>query len=116
MNKSVKALLLSAFLYPGAGHFFLKKYVMSAIFVVAFSIPLLFIFSSIISKAQQIAEQLSSGQIPFDSAAIVAAATDATTELVSKELSFNLYMLIIIWVIAIIDAYRLGSKEMKKHA
>lgn len=114
MNKSVKAILLSAFLYPGAGHFFLKKYVFSALFAAAFSIPLLFIFSSIISKAQQIAEQLNSGQIPFDSAAIVAAATTATTELVDQELGFNLYMLIIIWVIAIIDAYRLSRKEIKK--
>ena len=70
MKKSVKAALLSAFVYPGMGHFYLKKHAMFAVFACAFSVPLYFIISEIMAKAENIVEQINNGEIPLDIAAI----------------------------------------------
>ncbi len=61
MKKSMKAALLSALVYPGTGHFSLKKYTWGGIFAGTFSVPLYFMITDIISKAEQVVEQIKSG-------------------------------------------------------
>lgn len=112
MKKPMKAALLSAFLYPGAGHFFLKKYTLAGIFSCTFSVPLYFIISEIMVKAEQIVEQITKGEIPLDIAAISASLSNSITGANAQELNIKMYALAIIWIIGIIDAYRLGRTNI----
>ncbi len=108
MKKSIKAALLSALVYPGVGHFFLKKSLMGVIFAGVFSIPLYFVISEIIAKAETIVDQITSGEIALDSAVISASLSNSMSGVEGQALDMNIYVLIIIWVVAIIDSYRRG--------
>ncbi len=108
MKKSVKAALLSALVYPGVGHFSLKKYAQGAVFSCAFSVPLYFLFSEIMSKAEHIAEQIQNGEIPLDIIAITEALSSSVMGVGAQELNIKMYALVFIWFVGIIDSYRLG--------
>ncbi|OUS29993.1 hypothetical protein A9Q98_05570 [Thalassotalea sp. 42_200_T64] len=111
MKKSVKAALLSALVYPGMGHFFLKKYAVCAIFSCTFSVPLYFIISGIITKAEHVVEQIKNGEIPLDIAAISESLSRSIVGVDVQELNIKMYVLVVIWLIAIIDSYRLGHAK-----
>jgi len=111
MKKSVKAALLSAFVYPGVGHFFLKKYALCTVFICAFSVPLYFIVSEIFTKAEQVVEQIKNGEIPLDIAAISESLSSSMAGVDSQELNIKMYLLVIIWLIGIIDSYRIGHAK-----
>ena len=116
MKKPVKAALLSTFLFPGAGHFFLKKYALCVVFSCTFSVPLYFIISDIMTKAEQVLDQIKKGDIPLDITAISESLSSSTVGLDTQELNIIMYALIIIWFIGIIDSYRLGrTKDNKRN-
>ena len=106
MNNSVKAILLSTLLYPGSGHFFLKKQIKGCIFAALFSLPLLLLFSEIINKTNQIIAQIESGNIPLDIIAISKALTEITSDS-----TVHIYLMGAVWVISALDAYRLGKQQ-----
>ena len=108
MKKSIKAALLSAFVYPGVGHFFLKKYYHTAVFACAFSVPLYFIVSDIFTKAEQVVAQIKNGEIPLDIAAISESLSSSMAGDATQELNTKVYILVIIWLISILDSYRIG--------
>jgi len=112
MKKSVKAALLSAFVYPGMGHFYLKKHAMFAVFACAFSVPLYFIISEILAKAERVVEQIKNGEIPLDIAAISESLSSSTVGVDSQEFNIKIYVLVVIWLIGIIDSYRLGRTKL----
>jgi len=114
MKKPMKAALLSAFVYPGAGHFFLKKYSLCALFACTFSVPLYFIISEIITKAEHIVEQIKNGEIPMNIAAISESLSSSTAGIDTQEINIKMYALVIIWLIGIIDSYRLGRTKIDK--
>ena len=108
MNKSTKAALLSALVFPGAGHFYLKKHITGAILAVAALGSLCLVVANMVEKAQQIADKILSGEVPLDVAAI--------TELLSKQpvgaeaqiVNIAWVVLIISWLLGIVDSYRIG--------
>jgi hypothetical protein len=81
-----------------------------AIFFCAFSIPLYFVISEIIAKAKNIVEQVNRGEIPLDTAAISASLTNSMAGTEGQVLDLQIYLLIAIWFIALIDSYRVGNK------
>jgi len=108
MKESVKAALLSALVYPGVGHFFLKKHIMCVVLIIAFSIPFYFIISDLIVKAEHVVEQVENGQIPLDISAISESLSQSTVGVAAQELNFSMYLLVIIWLVGIVDSYRIG--------
>ena len=113
MKNQTKAALLSAFIYPGAGHFFLKKYIQSVILAGITSSAVYYLVSKSVEKALQIVEKIENGEIPPDVATI--------TELISKQSmgadaqSLDTATLIIgvCWLIGIIDSYRIAYLKDK---
>jgi hypothetical protein len=110
MKKSLKAALLSAIVYPGAGHFFLNKYSVCAAFAGTFSVPLYFIVSEVIAKAENIVEQINNGDIPLGISAIAEALSRSTAGADAQSLDFIMCILVVVWIIAIIDSYRIARK------
>ncbi len=114
MKESLKAALWSLFIFPGSGHFYLKKWIVGSILSVIAVGALAVIMTKVIERANLIAEQIILGEIPFDLTVI--------TEMVSQQSKLNdsplltsaWYVLIVVWVLAAIDAYRLGHQLDKE--
>ena len=120
MRKPFKAVLLSALVYPGLGHFLLKHYIQGCLIIVAFTLPLWFLISDMVAKTNQVIAQIQNGQIPLDSVAISDAISNSSgTEL--QTLTIYSYVMLGVWIIGIVDVYRISRKNRaiapsKKHS
>lgn len=112
MNRAIKAVLLSALIFPGSGHLFLKKYVNAIVFISIFSIPLFLVIADVVNKTNHVIEEIEKGYIPLDAVAISEALSNIMTRTDTQSLNMQVYFMIAVWIIAIIDAYRLAKKEM----
>jgi hypothetical protein len=114
VNKSTKAALLSAFVFPGVGHIYLKKYILGVVLAGASLAALAYLVSKVVERAFEISEKIQNGEVQLDVAAI--------TELVSKQssgtdaqlLNMVAIALVMFWLIGIIDSYRVGWARGKK--
>lgn len=114
MKKSTKAVLLSALIFPGVGHFFLKRIISGVVLAGAAVVALYVLVSNVIGKALDIADKIQRGEVQPDIAVI--------TELVSKQstgddallISVATAMLIISWLVAVIDSYRIGRLQERR--
>ncbi len=114
MKKSTKAALLSAFVFPGVGHIFLKKYISGVALVGVSVAALYYLIAKTVERALEITEAIQRGEVQLDVTAIA--------ELVSKQsigtdahlLNIATAAFLICWLIGIIDAYRVGCVQDKK--
>lgn len=113
MKKSTKAVLLSALVFPGAGHLLLKKYIHGAILAGTASYGLYFLISRMIEKALQIAEKIESGEVQPDLAVITELVSSQSTGAEARSLNIATAALIISWLIGIVDSYRVGRAKDK---
>jgi len=114
MKKSIKAALLSAFVLPGAGHFFLKNYVMGSILAIAAVAGLYSIIVSTIEKALKIAEQIQTSGTPLSTEEISALVSQQVLHSEAQQMNMALIALFTAWVVGIVDAYRLGNIQDKQ--
>ena len=113
MSKSIKAALLSALVFPGVGHFFLKQRVSGTVLAAAALVSLWVVITKAMERALQITEEIQRGDVPLD--------VDAITELVSRQpagveghlLDIAWAVLIVVWLIGIVDSYRVGRIQGK---
>ena len=113
MNKAAKAALLSALVFPGTGHFFLKKYV-AGVFLVTTSLAALYLLiAKAVEKALLIAEKIQSGEVQLDVAASTELAARQSTGAEAQLLNIATAVLIISWLIGIVDSYRVGWGQDK---
>ncbi len=114
MSKAIKAALLSAFVFPGTGHFYLKKYVTGTLLAGIALASLYLMISRMVERALLIVDKIQSGEVPLDITAIA--------ELLSKQpdgTDTQLYIItwtlfIFSWFIAVADSYRIGRRQDKK--
>jgi hypothetical protein len=116
MKKSIKAALLSAFVLPGAGHFFLKKYITGSILAVAALPGLYSIIVTTIEKALKIANQIQTSNIPLSIEDISALVSQQVLQSEAQQMNIALFALLSAWVIGIVDAYRVGNIQDKQIA
>jgi hypothetical protein len=116
MNKSLKAALLSALVFPGIGHFSLKKPLQGSLLSGIAIVCLYFLISAVVDIAQGLSVRIQSGEVPFDVTII--------SELVSQQVAGNdgqlvntpSLLLLICWVVGVIDAFRIGWSQDKAAA
>jgi len=108
MSKSSKAVLLSAFVFPGAGHFYLKKKITGSILAIAAFFGLYSIVAGMLELAQQIADKIVSGEIQPDMTIISELVTSHSNKADGQSLNIATTVLIISWVIGMADSYRVG--------
>ena len=108
MRKSLKAALFSALLFPGSGHFLLRKYVRGALLAGISIICLYVLVSTALEIAQQISDEILSGQIQLDSARIVDEVTRRSADNSSLPASLSTYLLLACWLVGIVDSWRVG--------
>ena len=113
MNKAAKAALLSALLFPGAGHFFLKKYVAGVVLATTSLAALYLLIAKAVEKALLISEKIQSGEVQLDVAAITELVARQATGAEAQLLNIATAVLIISWLIGIVDSYRVGYGQEK---
>ena len=108
MNKAVKAALLSAFVFPGAGHVFLRRYIAASVFLMVSAVAFYILLAGLLAQAQTIADKMIQSGVQLDVAAI--------SELVTQQSGVTddgsspaLAVLVFFWLASIVDAYRLGQ-------
>ncbi|MGL1957449.1 MAG: hypothetical protein OCD00_09065 [Colwellia sp.] len=115
MKSSSKAALLSALVFPGAGHYSLKKTLHSTIIASTALLCLYIILSTLIEKAQTIAEKIQTGEIILDVEAISAELHSHAFSGDIQRINIALSVLIFVWLFSIFDSYRLGLKTDKEN-
>lgn len=110
MHKSIKAALLSAFVFPGAGHFFLKKYIAGTLLAAASCAALYLVGSHAVAQAQQIAEMIIRGEVAPEDAAIMELVSRQAAGSETRLLHFASTVLTVAWLAGIVDSYRVGRR------
>jgi hypothetical protein len=114
MKKSTKAALWSGLLFPGAGHFFLKRYRRGFLLLSITLAALVIIIRDALDQALAIADKIQSGAIPLDAQIISQSIEEAANTAASLPVNVAWLITIVCWVIALIDAFRIGRQEEAK--
>ena len=114
MKKHTKATLLSTFVFPGAGHFLLKKHIHGGFLAGTAIVALYFLITKTVEKTLLVFEKIQSGEAPLDAAAITELVSNQTTGTETQLLRLATAALIISWLIGIVDSYRVGRAQGKE--
>ena len=110
MKLAHKALLYSSLIYPGGGHFLLRRRGTGFLFAGIATVCVCVLMVRAVEVAQLIADQILRGEIPLDIARIRAEISQQLYSGGSAMVSFATWSLIGCWAVAGIDAFRLGRK------
>jgi hypothetical protein len=116
MQLSNKALLYSALIFPGGGHFLLRRYVPGSLLAgVAFACLVVLVMHAI-EAAQKVSEQILLGEIPLDIGLIREAITTQAAAAETPLTTIATWLLVACWIVAAIDAWRLGRREQQNES
>lgn len=110
MDKSTKAALYSALLFPGWGQFYLKCYKRGLVFFLPVLMGSIALAWSVVRAGSAIIQAVPFKKGTVQVADIVRVSADA---LKAVDLSYLLLMLLLVaalWILSIVDAYQLGKK------
>ena len=110
MKKSTEAVLLSALVFPGSGHLFLKYYLRGMALLLASLAALTYIMVKAVQQAFSIVDKLQNGQLPLDTDAISRLLAQSSTGQEGLFLDIASYGIALCWLIGIADAYRIARR------
>ncbi len=113
MTRSTKAVLLSAFVFPGVGHFFLKKYISAVVLAGAAFGGLYYLLTTMVERALQITAKIQTGEIPLDVVGITELVSKQATGTEAQLQNMATAVFIICWLIGIVDSCRAGRAQDK---
>ena len=113
MKKSTKAALLSALVFPGIGHFHLKKYIPGVVLAGSACAGLYFLITKTLERTLQIVDKIQSGEVQADIAVISELILEQPTGSEARLLNAATAVLIISWLVSIVDSYRIGRVQDK---
>ena len=110
MSKSIKAVLWSALVFPGAGHVFLKRYGRGIGLIAVSAICLFILISKATEQAMVVLDKIEADGGAVDPSRISELVSQASTPAASQMLTIATTVLIVCWVIGVVDSYRLGKR------
>ena len=116
MSQSLKAALFSTFVFPGSGHFLLKKHVRGVLLAGVTCACLWVLLSIALEKAQELSYKIQSGEIPLDLSRITDEVSKLAASNGTQQADTATYILVICWLVGIVDAYRVGWLQDKNRA
>ena len=114
MKPALKALLFSAFIIPGAGHFYLKKFKSGLLFLTLTGLSMTIIIQHYVQIAQRVLEKMNTGEIGLDTVSISQAvhAQVALQNPIIVNIAWGL--LATSSLICLTDAYRAGKNQLRQ--
>ena len=113
MRNSVKAALFSALLFPGLGHFILRKHVRGALLAGISIVCLCVLVFTAFEIAQQISNEILSGEMPLDPVQISDEVTRRSADGGFWRSDLPTYLFIACWLVGIVDSWRVGRLRDK---
>ena len=110
MDRSVKAALLSALVFPGVGQLFLKRRTRALLFLVPAAVAGIYFGSAIMVPVMAIAHEVGSGALPFDP--VVIQARVEQTRLDTTAMNMAALVMLVAWIGSTLDAWLLGRRTM----
>ena len=110
MTRTMKAVLLSACVFPGSGHIYLKRFRSGAVLAGAALLSLYVLVSKTVERAVIISERIQHGEIPPDFAAISDYVSAQSTGGDSVSVNLATLVLIIVWLVGIVQSHRIGRR------
>lgn len=111
MKKSTKAVLLSALVFPGVGHIYLKKYLPGSLLAGTAFTSLCYLTAKAIARAMQIVDKILSGEIQPDIATITGLVSQQPAGAEALLINIATVIFIISWIVGMVDAYRVGRSQ-----
>jgi len=111
MTPPLKATLISALVFPGGGHFYLKKHFTGALLAGISLVCLYLLMSVAMEAAQVISQKILSGEIPLDILRIRKEIYTQSAAIGSTRGEVATWLLIICWLVGIADSYRLSRQQ-----
>jgi hypothetical protein len=111
MKKSTKAVLLSAFVFPGAGHVYLKRYFFGAVLSGAALAAFYVFVSGAVEQALQITAMIERGELQPDVTAIADLVSQQPMGAEAQLINIATAVFIVTWLIGIVDCYRVGRLQ-----
>ena len=110
----MKAALLSALVFPGIGHFSLKKPLQGSILSGIAIVCLYFILTTVMDVAQGLSVKIQSGEVPFDVTKVSELVSQSLTGSDGRIVNISSLLLVICWVVGVVDSFRIGWMQGKK--
>ncbi len=114
MKNSLKAALLSALVLPGAGQITLKRYFSGSVFALISMVALSVIVSKIIKLSSVIVAKINSGALDQSSNGLIGIVSNSMVESNTGVMNTALLIYMGVWILSILDAYRVGDLADKK--
>jgi hypothetical protein len=116
MKISTKAALFSCFVFPGVGHFYLKRLLPGLLLSFVSAVAIYLITSHAVQVALEVVEEIQGGTVLPDTETISALVREKIRQ--SEDVTnISTISFIILWLIGIFDSYRIGrSLETKASA
>ncbi len=111
MTPPLKATLISALVFPGGGHFYLKRHFTGALLAGVSLVCLYLLVSIAMEAAQAISQKILSGEIPMDVFRIREEIYTQSAIIGSTRGEVVTWLLVACWLVGIADSYRLGRKQ-----
>ena len=109
MKLPLKAVLFSTLVFPGAGYFLVNKPKRGIVVILVILGALGTVMLEALHKAEIIAQKIVGGEMPYD-VSVILQQIDMTEGRFSPDFIAGLSLIIgAIWLLGIIDAYRLGK-------
>jgi hypothetical protein len=105
-----KAVLLSAFVFPGSGHLLLKSYKTGISLMVAAILATFVLVSNLTQRATEIIDKIQAGEIyQLD----VIGVSEMLMQTDTQQMRMATTILLILWIIGIVDSYRISRLQSK---
>jgi hypothetical protein len=108
MKKPSKAVLVTAFVLPGLGHYLLKRYISAAILISVSLVLSYVLISTAIERALVISDKILKGEIQPDLLDITRLASESSTGDGASFVGYVTTALIAVWVVALLDIFRVS--------
>jgi TM2 domain-containing membrane protein YozV len=108
MKYSTRTLLLSAFLFPGAGHLYVKKYLTGSILISVTLWAIYYLLASSLAIALRVSDMIQRGEVGADLASISLALSQQASTANSRLVDIATIALAGCYLIGVIDGYRVG--------
>lgn len=110
MSRALKASLLSALVLPGAGHLYLRRYLRGLVLAALALAALWFVLAETLAVANDILAEAERGAAT-DVTALADLIGERAAHAESAGVGRATLFLGVIWVVGIVDAYRLGRRD-----
>ena len=104
LSKRHLALLLSALVFPGSGHFLLGRKARGCLFLVPALVALVIVLRQIMARMDQIMAQIDSGALPLD-VQLIMEKVEALSASDGPAMTLAVCVLVACWIGSLIDTF-----------